>query len=1121
MEGVQELGQEWMADATNRYYKRMYTDFSGAQADLLKSGIYSSLGDVVTSKESWDAAKSQVFSPQGFQTFLSGFVMGGFIGGPKASITSLANKTFGGLADFYLKKTKSAEEYAQYKLQKETIRDQHKVILNTILSGAENYFSPKKESLYYQKKAASNLITAEDNKDDLEFYNAKDDAMLDHIMTSLNAGTFDTIIDSFDQLDKLSESELADYFNLEKGDKAKEKLQEYKSRAKEIKKRYDFFEEKFGSPFNPKRYKPGTEEHDTEFIAFKSFEDAKKAAIASQYGFDRAVERMQSIYDDLSKEKPIAKSSESDYSVLFNPKVMAKEIKLLKEEADTLSQSTDKDERKNGKQKLKKAEVLQEYLEAYNNYIANKSKPIQNEDGTFTVNYDADLMDPLKKSYAKYLNVIADNYDDYLFNDNVDSSFKKIMDYYNLDEDSKKYMQVVNHLSNPNNLLKHAERIRNTLTEIYKNKNDLVDEALNNYFGKMEFNQLLNAIGRLGVVIDPEQLLELAKNGKTPTEFYDLSTGNAIQPDDVRMDRINEILETYKTITEDIDNEKPEIVTDETEETKEPEVKKEEPTEKKEKLTTEVEDKLKQAYDQFIEDTGSDMTFDDFVETHPTAARIKSETSDGTTVTVEEPETSTDADNKVDTERRSEAYDLSLKSTKFDPDTEEYVTSAWHIPFRGDRNTGYTVIRTNTKEEIPSKLKDFYDNFYMIEFQERKKRNLKNPNIKGTKDGYGNNIGGPYKGLYENKEGEFIKIEGDTEQDVLDKINAKYDEELAILEGGKPTQTAPVATDTKVDIESEREKLKAKYGVYLGGEFENHHTIDYNYGTQRWEIRSASAKYNETKGYRDFENKIVKTANTKDKDAAIEELMKYAEEKGITIYDQKYSLGTEATAFTKENREKFDAELAALEGKSETTEIVPTEITPSSKEKIDNILNEVKSVKDMPSLKLDNGEISKKLLQLITNGDVTSDEVLEAVKIKNEEVMKNIKPSDFVKGDVITFTDGRKGIVEKVEGNTFVMKIFTDPPGLYRTMDAKDLKNFYSVKKSKEAIEEEQDNKVEVTPEDKATIIESKETATNLVDDSTRSKQIIDQAAKDAAASKEATFDDLLDGIGCDITDPK
>ena len=163
---------------------------------------------------------------------------------------------------------------------------------------------------------------------------------------------------------------------------------------------------------------------------------------------------------------------------------------------------------------------------------------------------------------------------------------------------------------------------------------------------------------------------------------------------------------------------------------------------------------------------------------------------------------STDA--KADVERRSEAYELSLKSTKFDTDKEEYVTTAWHIPFKGDRNTGYTVIRTNTKEEIPLKLKDFYDNFYINQLQERKKRNIANPKIRATKDAYGNDIGGPYKGLYENEKGEFIEIEGDTEQDVLDKINAKYDAELNALESSKIEQATP--SDNPIDVL--REKLK-------------------------------------------------------------------------------------------------------------------------------------------------------------------------------------------------------------------------------------------------------------------------------------------------------------------------
>ena len=190
----------------------------------------------------------------------------------------------------------------------------------------------------------------------------------------------------------------------------------------------------------------------------------------------------------------------------------------------------------------------------------------------------------------------------------------------------------------------------------------------------------------------------------------------------------------------------------------------------------------------------------------------------------------------------------------------------------------------------------------------------------------------------------------------------------------------------------------------------------------------------------------------------------------------------------------------------------------TAEQKIGDVLNEVKSIKDVPDEKLNStNDATNKLMKLITSGEVTSDQVLDAVKAKIEEVMKNIQPSDFIKGDVVIFKDGTKGIVDSVNKDTLVMKMFNDPPGLYRTLEAKDLKNTASVKSSKEAIEEEKDTKIEVTPEDKQSITESKETATNLVDDSTRSKQIIDQAAQEAKTSTEATFDDLLGEVGCDI----
>lgn len=45
---------------------------------------------------------------------------------------------------------------------------------------------------------------------------------------------------------------------------------------------------------------------------------------------------MESVYQDLSKDKPIRSSSESDYNVLFDPKTIKAEVALLNEEAELL-----------------------------------------------------------------------------------------------------------------------------------------------------------------------------------------------------------------------------------------------------------------------------------------------------------------------------------------------------------------------------------------------------------------------------------------------------------------------------------------------------------------------------------------------------------------------------------------------------------------------------------------------------------------------------------------------------------------------------------------------------------------------------------------------------------------
>ena len=68
-EGFQEIGQEAISGATNDYYKNVFTDPTAGGYDLYKQSIHS--------------AVSSQFSSQGFETFMSGFLMGGIVQGPQ------------------------------------------------------------------------------------------------------------------------------------------------------------------------------------------------------------------------------------------------------------------------------------------------------------------------------------------------------------------------------------------------------------------------------------------------------------------------------------------------------------------------------------------------------------------------------------------------------------------------------------------------------------------------------------------------------------------------------------------------------------------------------------------------------------------------------------------------------------------------------------------------------------------------------------------------------------------------------------------------------------------------------------------------------------------------------
>lgn len=1065
-EGIQELGQEWLADATKKRYERLYKDPFISQSDLLKTSVWSGLGSTVFSKDAGSAAKDQIFSGQGLNTFFSGFLMGGLIGGGKFSMTKLANGVWNKSAELYMKKA-SPEKFEQYIKAKQELKDKHLQILNTLFSNPEDFFSRKKESLVIQRNANNNLTQSDSNDDNKTFYDNKDEKTLDHVFSSLDAGTYDALLDGFQELKKLSDNELADYFNVEDGGKAREKLDEYLGRAKEIKNRYDYVNEKFKNPFNPKKYERGTPEQINEFIAYKAFQDAKKDAIASQYGFNRAIERMEGIYQDLSKDKPIRSSTESDYNVLFNPNTIKAEIALLNEEADLLEKGEKPGDKTLAKRKREKAEALKEYLQNYLAFKKKKGKEVYDDKGQMEIIFNEDLLEPLRKSYHKYLKAVANLNDDYIFDDKIDNSFSKILDYYNLDEDARKYTDAINHLSNPENLVRHADRINTTLNDLYQNRFQLQKEGLDKYFSFIEMQHLISSIGRLGIIVDPQELIDLAKNGTAPETFFDLKNNKIIDKNDSRYAPLIEMIETYKSLRnqdeQDQEEEQPEQVTKTEEETKTAETKVEETKKEEPKVvSTEVEQALRDAYNNFIAETGSDVEYEEFVRDHPVAHAIKKKAT--TTPSTTQPEQKTVA------EPEEKVIEVKL------PEIEVVKEGELAI---GDR------VKINTEKDGESVIKeDRGDKVLLEDGRQVAKKNI-------TK---------------------------------LEKAPEVKAEEKKV-----ETPTAPVSEFKTVD-DIKKYFFNKNPGLF-GGDLNAALTMS------NWEIVTNSLQKGATQeelnmldvingriNISDLQGKPVETTDVEARKNKSLASIKFGNPVKGTDIETKTAILYKADGTTEEISDTLDPTRSPSDWRLRQTiedfykkESTGEEAKPSSKEKIGNILSGIKSLSEFPSTNLnDTSETTNKLLKLISDGGATAAEVITEVKAKYEEMIKNLKPSDFKKGDIVTFTDGTKGIVNSVSDKSVNIKRFNTPKGEVDIIEAKDLsKRVKMVKGSKEAIQEEKETPaVEVGKEDKQAIQQSQNTADGLISDATKAKNIISDGIKNAEKGEDLGFDDLL--LGCD-----
>ena len=464
---------------------------------------------------------------------------------------------------------------------------------------------------------------AEVEGDAKTFQDAKDLKMFDHIFTALDNGTYDNLLGAYKELSKMDSKDLANFLGIPESEKSSEKLQEILGRAEQIKERYETISSQFKNPFTPTKLKRGTPEFTREAIAFRAFESAKKTAIASQYNFDRALERMNGLYDNLASDRPIAKSSASDITTLTNMGILDDEISLLDKEIKSYDGSSDKKQQELVDQKKEKLDRLMDYRDKLRTHLENASQAETEEDGQIKINFAQDTVDPLKESYKAYLRHIAKVNEDYMFNDKVDDSFAKLLDYYGLNQDAANYSKVVNTLLDPTNLYKHAEQLNARFTDLFTNKEADISDRVESAQRMMEMSELVKALAAQGVMLEPAELEDFVKSGKRPTTFIDAATLKDLEPGSQKFIAAQAIMNIDQEITT------PDVTpATETAPASTAAAPTAAPVEASAStidvgIEPELQIKLEDAFNQFVEETGSEMTFEDFVKVSPRAARIK------------------------------------------------------------------------------------------------------------------------------------------------------------------------------------------------------------------------------------------------------------------------------------------------------------------------------------------------------------------------------------------------------------------------------------------------------------------------------------------------------------------
>ena len=537
VEGAQEVLQDVLADATEEYYVNSYFDSTKANFDYSMATLGNAFGHQV--------------SEQGFETFMSGFVMGAFLKPLDVRIPRWAQIQ-------YNKYKMTPEEFKTYTKDRreygETIKNamnrMHKNPVDLINDRLVNYGS---QSIISKK-------LADDETDEKEMWDGVNASFLSDVLTTLKAGTFKVWLGNFEKYQQMSDKDLESTLSLKEGQGAKmrEEMASYVSRAKKIQARYDEGQNNYGKKkINLTNLKEGSPEFEKAQIYNAAIDRALYNLTFLGETFDLNLERINAMTQQLGSLDAIKNMPGADFQVLLDHERLTNNIKMLQTEIETLKQTGDQAAIAQAEKKERLLNKLQKFQDTQIDYLtfkkgaealellkreakaAGKKANIEDLDAAKEIidyykksgknpkkdhkKAFEDLLKDLSGSDANYLKMMRE----LKANDGMLSLYKKLTDIYDLTLENKNIVPYINTLTDSDGFYEHVNRNFEWMRNLWLSRQNYYKEIIDQSIKMKENNDALRELSDQNIYVDLDQFADWTEDpNNLPEYFIDASQGS-------------------------------------------------------------------------------------------------------------------------------------------------------------------------------------------------------------------------------------------------------------------------------------------------------------------------------------------------------------------------------------------------------------------------------------------------------------------------------------------------------------------------------------------------------------------------------------------------------------------